>query len=75
MSVLLHHVNPNKTPKEKVTWELQKHSACCPKKNPGSSIISNSSCTATYFPSHKPFKLDGQDMLSMVGEIRTNSFT
>ena len=30
---------------------------------------------ATYFPSHKPFTLDKQDMLGTTGEVRTNSLT
>ena len=38
--------------------------------NLGSNI---SSCTATYFLSHEPFKLDEQDMRDTVGEAMTNT--
>ena len=38
---------------------------------PGRSTLQNSSCTATYFPSHKRSK---QDFLGTVGETRTNSW-
>ena len=41
--------------------------------NPGSITLQNSSCTATYLPSHKPFSLDKQDMLSTIGEVKTNT--
>ena len=34
--------------------------------------LQNSSCVATYLPSHKPSKLDKQDMLGTGGEVRTN---
>ena len=38
--------------------------------NPGSSTQQNSSCTATYLPSHEPSK---KDILDITGEIRINS--
>ena len=34
----------------------------------------NSSCTATYLPSHKPSKSDKEDMLGTAGEVRMNSY-
>ena len=36
-------------------------------------ILQNSSCTATYLPSHKPSKYDKQDTLGTDGEVRKNS--
>ena len=41
--------------------------------NAGSNIPQNSSCTVTYLPSLKPFKLDEQDMGDTAGELRVNS--
>ena len=66
------------------TWALMK---CLEKKldenykrcyllfwtNPWDSTHQNSSCTATYLPSYKPFKSDEQDMLGSTGEVSTNS--
>ena len=43
--------------------------------NPRSSTPQNSSCTATYPKSHKPFKWDSQEMQGTAGEARTNSYT
>ena len=37
------------------------------KKNP-----KKTSCTAIYFPSHKPYKKDQQDILVTTNEIRAN---
>ena len=42
-------------------------------KNPGSNTPRNYSCTATYFPSLKPSKLDEQDMRNIAREAKTNS--
>ena len=41
--------------------------------NSESSTLQNSSCTATYLPSHKLSNLDEQDTLGTGGEVRTNS--
>ena len=41
--------------------------------NPGSRSLQNNCCIATYFPSHKSFKLDKQDMLNTSGEVKKNS--
>ena len=40
--------------------------------NPRSSILQNSSCTATYLPSHKPPKSDEQDVLGTGQDVKTN---
>ena len=50
----MHYANFNKVPGKKPGWELHKSAACC-FEYPGSNSPQNSSCTATYFPSHKPF--------------------
>ena len=41
--------------------------------NPEGNTPQNSSCTATYHPSQKPSKLDGQDMQDTAGEVRMNA--
>ena len=41
--------------------------------NPASIIIKNNNCATTYLPSHKPPKLDEQNMPSNAGEVKTNS--
>ena len=64
----MHHVDTNKKHREKARWELFKNATCC-LVHPGSSTPQNSSCSAIYLPSHKPFKY----FLSTAGEARTNS--
>ena len=42
--------------------------------SPKSNSLKNSSCTATYDPLWKPFKLDEPDMWDTAREVRTNSW-
>ena len=48
---------------------------CCKKywTSPGGNTPQSSSCTATYHPSRKLFKLDEPDMLDTAGEVGTSS--
>ena len=72
----MHHMDANKTPTEKVWWELHKKATSYFKQILEATLPQNNSFTTTPPPppppSKKSFKLDEQDMRDPVGEARMN---
>ena len=58
-TVLLHHLDSNKSLGEKAKWET---TPALFWTNPESNTLQYFSCSATYFPSHKPSKKDEQNV-------------
>ena len=75
VSILLYGCTPLKLTKrtEKSLMAITKEYYELYWTNPGSHIPQNSSCTATYLQSLKPYKLDEQNMQDTAREVRTNT--
>ena len=69
----MHYIDASKTYREKARRKLGKNATSYIKQIMQAIPPQSNSCTATYLPSLKPSKLDGQDTQNTAGEASTNS--